>query len=172
VSMEHKAYVFDYTGFQERVAPVMYEALDSGDVDELIRFVEENRAHLTDPYEGAPLGDDWLNFVETRDAHQVGDFALTASYDPGANVGLGYEWERARDLLGEVVVLGKPFGPPTTPFDPGKMGSYFQSPEDVELSRGKIDEALEDQPGETMIQRAVQMVDAALRANSGLYVTF
>jgi hypothetical protein len=167
--MEHKAYAFDDEAFRQELAPLLDNALQTGDVDPLIAFVDDNRTRVTDPYEGAPLEDGWLDMVETRDAHQVGDFALTAYYDVKADVGLGYDWEAASDAVGEAVVLGEPFGPQDNPFDPGKMGSFFQSPQQVQ---DNLERVRAQGSGQDVVERVQRMLETAARDNSGLYVTF
>src|SRR5205807_7996746 len=84
-----------------------------------------------------PLGENWEAVIETNDAHQYGDFALTKYYDPTTDVGLGTSWEHIQELIAndptlvESPILGTPLGPIASPFDPGKMGAYFQSAEQV-----------------------------------------
>jgi hypothetical protein len=75
VSTEHKAYAFAYKPFSTELKPVLEAALASGNCRELIDFIERERSNLTDPYEGEPLGDDWEQLMEFKDAHQYGDFA-------------------------------------------------------------------------------------------------
>ncbi len=146
--MDHKAYAFDYAGFQRRLAPILYAALETGDAGPLRAFIEANRAELTDPYEGEPLEE-----LPDGDVHELGDFALTAFYDPACDIGLADDWEEAGDAA-----LGVPFGPPSNLFDPGRMGSYFQSPELVERNRRTAtDEGARQMLAET---------------DAGLYLTF
>src|SRR5207302_666883 len=92
--MHHKAFVLDHAGFLRELGEVLYRALATGDCGPLVRFIEAHRGSLTDPYEGEPLEASWESMLETRDAHQYGDFALTRFYDPRADDGLAYEWER------------------------------------------------------------------------------
>ena len=170
--MEHKAYVFDYDRFHTELAPVLWGALETGNIGKLKRFTDKNRDRLTDPWEGQPLAKDW---VAPDDVHELGDYALTAYYDPTADVGLGEEWERAqrrvlKRIPGEedAVVLGYPFGPDDAAFDPGRMGSFFRSAESARQHLGAVLAA--DAPNklaavETMLRRAVD-------AGQGLYVTF
>lgn len=175
MSMEHRAFAFDHDRFAAELAPILDEALATGDVRQLVHFIESNRARLTDPYEGEPLGEDWRSMLETEDAHQLGDFALTAYYSPRENIGLGYDWDSARQTLREAsldadaIVLGTPFGAEGNRFDPGKMGSYFQSPADVARNH----EAVGDLGSEDATLSAVRrMLETADRSQAGLYVTF
>jgi hypothetical protein len=178
MSMEHKAFLFDHRTFTKRLAPILYEALVAGTVEPLIRYIQDNQEHLTDPYEGAPLDAGWRDLVTPLDAHQLGDFALTMFYSPRDNVGLGYEWQAAlehiEEYLGteaEAVVLGKPFGPPDNPFDPGKMGSYFQSEQTVEKQLTAVTTAVVGGDAEPL-RFVSRMLTRAHEARRGLYVTF
>jgi hypothetical protein len=177
--MEHKAFAFDYEGFIHSLAPVLEQALRSGDVQPLVQFIEDNRERLTDPYEGCPLDSNWKDLVEPKDAHQLGDFALTLFYSPQENVGLGYEWDSTRQLLdtllsnGEQVVLGRAFGPPSNCFDPGKMGAYFQSPGEVRSNREAVGQLSKNKPEYSdVLSRVEHMLEKAYQKGWGLYVTF
>ena len=171
--MEHKAYAFDYATFERELRPILEQALTSGDCRGLVAFIEENRDELTDPYEGEPLGDDWLDLVETADAHQYGDFALTKYYDVLEDGGLGGNWSEAQDALpvtksGHSPLLGHTLGPAQTPFDPGKQGSYFQGLSELAESKDVVVRAARA-PWRSAV---VAMFDEALAAEKGLYVTF
>ena len=80
-------------------------------------FINANLGDLRDPYEGEPLGADWESLIETGDAHQYGDVALTKYYDPLADIGLGASWERVQELVAndptlmESPILGSTIGP-------------------------------------------------------------
>jgi hypothetical protein len=56
--------------------PLLEEALAADDPTELEAFIDENRAALTDPYEGDPLPEDWRAALENRDVHECGDYAF------------------------------------------------------------------------------------------------
>src|SRR5947209_5298245 len=130
--MEHKAFVLDYQSFCRELRPLLEAALAGGDCRGLVYFINENFVLLRDPYEGKPLPTRWEAILEFKDAHQYGDIALTKYYDPAADIGLGGAWECIQMMIAaagnsdESPVLGTPIGPQTSPFDPGKMGSYFQ----------------------------------------------
>jgi hypothetical protein len=136
MTMEHKAFVFDTKAFDLEVRPVLERALSDGDTRGLVDFIRGNVDVLKDPYEGEPLNENWENSLQVRDPHQYGDFALTKYYDPRQDIGLGRDWEEVQSLLlaeigTDLPILGRPIGPPNSLFDPGKMGSYFQSEADV-----------------------------------------
>jgi hypothetical protein len=134
-------------------------------------------ADLTDPFEGDPLPSDWDSMLEVKDAHAYGDFALTKYYDPTADLGLGAAWEELQDLIAndlDVIaspILGATIGPADSPFDPGKMGSYFQDARQVEANRDRL-LALARQSSSDEVADAVEMLTQAMRAGRGLYVTF
>ncbi|HEX8559490.1 MAG TPA: hypothetical protein VF668_15415 [Pyrinomonadaceae bacterium] len=179
MSMEHKAFVFDYDSFTNELARLLRHSLESGHTGGLVDFVEAQRESLTDPYEGEPLDDDWRDMVETGDAHTYGDFALTKYYDPAEDLGLGYDWEEAETLLdgelgaGAPLVLGSPFGPEGDPFDPGKMGSYFRSPAEVREHLARLERLSSEKPELAEKLRPLsETLRRAADAGRGLYVTF
>src|SRR5262245_4292434 len=129
--MEHKAFIFDYEPFERELLPLLKEGLLTNHCNGVITFIRQNVESLTDPYEGEPLEEDWEDMIETPDAHQYGDFALTKYYAPSNDIGLGYSWQAIQDVIDTdrnvSPILGAVVGNPDDPFDPGKMGAYFQS---------------------------------------------
>ena len=59
MSLDHKAYQLDYEQFESELAPILADALETGEIDHLRAFVERNLSELKDPNEGEPLGSDW-----------------------------------------------------------------------------------------------------------------
>ena len=170
MGMEHKAYVFDWAGFDAELAPVLYRALATGGCDELAAFIDTRRQFLTDPNEGDPLPDDWRALVEAWDAHQLGDLALTRYYQADKADGLRYDWSELSDRASPEVaaaLLGTPFGPKGNLFDPGKYGSYFQTPGRVCQSLATL--AHLDWPE---LRRYRALLESAVREGKGVYVTF
>ncbi|MFB3906747.1 MAG: hypothetical protein ACE15E_25210 [Acidobacteriota bacterium] len=170
--MEHKAFVFDYDGFQRELRPLLERALASENPDSLIAFIKADLQSFRDPYEGDRLEDDWEDVMETKDVHQYGDFALTKYYDPGADIGLGREWEEIGQVLEmklgtRVPVLGHPITAHGRVFDPGKMGSYFQSEQDIQHNLAQIEELEEPR-----LSPLVTLLKRARAEQTGLYVTF
>jgi hypothetical protein len=132
MSMEHKAYLFDWGAFEREVRAILEQALRSQIGSAMVEFIAEHVAAIKDPYEGEALGPEWEQMLEAKDVHQYGDFALTKYYDPTADIGLGHEWETSQEALAKLgfdasLVLGVVVGTDGNPFDPGKLGSYFQS---------------------------------------------
>jgi hypothetical protein len=109
--------------------------------------------------------------------HTYGDFALTKSYDPTSDIGLGAAWERLQELIvndPDIVtspILGVTIGPEDSPFDPGKMGAYFQSPSQVTANYHHLLDLARESPSD-VVADAVGMLGQAMRAGKGLYITF
>src|SRR5215813_9569553 len=137
MSIDHKAFTFNYTGFQTELAEILGKALAEKDVSALTQFIEENIAFLKDPYEAEALDPQWHAILSEdgfeNDPHHLGDIALTKFYDPSKNIGLRNNWLRQREKFIQLMdydyyTLGKKFGPVGNRFDPGKLGSFILSP--------------------------------------------
>jgi hypothetical protein len=143
----------------------------------LKKVIEANASQLRDPYEGEPLDPKWEAMIETPDAHQYGDFALTKFYDPSADIGLGVAWTELQEHFGVdssiagSPILGETVGPRNDPFDPGKLGSYFQSPAKVRQNYDILAKLVE-RDRIVHLNEAIQMLRQAMNAGVGLYVTF
>jgi hypothetical protein len=177
--MSHKAYAFDWWAFEGGELPeLLSRALETNDTSGLLAYVERNRHVLKDPYGGDPLDDDWQALLENRDVHEFGDFALTRFYDPAADRGLGYSWNEIDDALAEEgrwALLGCSLGPAHNRLDPGRYGSYFQTPqrvaESLALVRG-FDLPRLDGNDKGFLERFEGLLEECLNAGLGLYVTF
>jgi hypothetical protein len=169
MAISHKAYAVDWLVF-EKIRPRLERALIEGDPSGLFVLIDEDISSFRDPYEGEPLSSDWRSNLECGDVHEVGDFVLTTCYDPRADFGLGAEWMRIDGLLPishRSMLLGSPLGQLGRLFDPGKLGSYFQDPEQLRHSLGVI------QSHSEVIPRSYLEWQAAVVAKGeGLYVTF
>ena len=173
--MQHRAFLFDYARFTAELEPMLDEALRTGHLKRLARHLDEVEAELSDPEEGEPFEGGWRTWLESGDVHELGDIALTRFYDPGDDLGLGDDWLGARDALVSRLdttfpVLGRFIGPADRPFDPGRMGSYVQSPSDVVASLAVVEAAVSD--GIVALASLTSLLGAAVRAGAGLYVTF
>lgn len=172
--MEHKAFLFDFEAFETELRPILEWALRSSDDRALVSFIQANLADLRDPYEGEPLNANWESLITMHDAHQYGDFALTKYYDPAVDIGLGSAWNAFQEWFaemspaGESPILGSPIGPMDAPFDPGKMGSYFQSAARVRENL----KYLRRLPRAHDVGSAIEMLRTAADVNAGVYVTF
>jgi len=175
--MEHKAFVFDYEAFMAQLGDILWQALATDTVKPLIGFIRANEGELTDPYEGAPLESDWEDRLEQRDVQEYGNYALTKFYDRDDNIGLRYDWQLIQEVLSRELegnasaILGEPFGPSHNLFDPGRMGTYFQSPRQV-VHNLRLVEDLERQKPDlaTTLSRLTRMLRRAADVQKGLYV--
>lgn len=136
MSMAHKAFSFNWRAFESELGAPLDQALETGELAALASFIADNAQSLRDPDTGRSIGRDWDRSITLRDVQRYGDLALTKFYDPRQDIGLGDEWEEVQEHLkmadvDPAIILGAPFGPSTNYFDPGKMGSYFQTPDEV-----------------------------------------
>jgi hypothetical protein len=168
--MEHKAYAFDWSRFEFDLHPLLVDALAAHDTTGLEAYIDQHLADLTDPYEGEPLSANWRDTLENRDVHEYGDYALTRFYDPSDGWGIGYEWARLSEELPEpaaTAMLGFPVGPQENLFDPGRYGSYFQTPRRVRESLVAL------QPhGCPALARYLELLERCVGERRGVYVTF
>jgi hypothetical protein len=170
VGMHHKAYTFDWTRFQCELQTLLVRALTVDGAPELEAFIDQHRELLTDPYEGEPLPENWRASLGNRDVHAYGDIALTLYYDPADDRGIGGEWIELSNKLSAPAakaLLGFPIGSPAQLFDPGRYGSYFQTPE---LVGGSL-EVLRPL-NLTELQSFVELFQRCQASGLGVYVTF
>lgn len=175
--MLHKAFLIEYDQFTLELKPILEHSLLVDESKPLVEFIHKSFDVLRDPYEGKPLGVGWENLLETRDVQEYGDFALTKYYDPAADLGLGAGWTAIQDWIAEDAkmepspVLGEVVGRREAPFDPGRMGSYFQSAEAVKSSHAYLTRRLESAPHGAR-RAALDLLEHAMQSRKGLYVTF
>lgn len=176
MAMLHKAFMFDFAGFEAELKATLVGSLLSGETEPLKTFIEENMRFLEHPDGEGPLQDEWREQIPAEDVHAYGDVALTKYYDPEGDIGLDEDWQELQDILAEYIsdespILGLPLGPPGNVFDPGRMGSYFQSESDVVRNLaflGSLDEKIFRETS----SEAIEMLTIASRGGKGLYVTF
>jgi hypothetical protein len=178
MSMEHRAFVFEYEAFQLELKEILETALNLNEIKSIEDFIKLNIDYLKDPNEGEPLIESWHETIEYKDAHQYGDFALTKFYDPVEDIGLGYSWNEIEDILSSeseeyISILGHPIGKNDNYFNPGKMGSYFQSLSMIVENKNKIDIFMRNNLDcvESLTPVAL-MFNFAIVSNKGLYITF
>ncbi len=170
MTLSHKAFSFDWRVFEDKLAGRLAAALAATDPAPLLDFVRANLAACKDPYEGHPLPSAWQDLLEAGDVQEAADYSLTVCYQPARDLGLGEAWQAVSSSLPELTraaLLGRPFGPPQALFDPGRQGSYFQTPQSVLQSIA----ALEHQLHPALGTFRAALVAVAERGN-GLYVTF
>lgn len=180
MSYEHKAFVFDVDSFSRELKPLLEEGLRSDKIDQLRDFIVSNKQSLVDPYEGFALENNWEEMLESKDVHQYGDFALTKYYSPTEDKGLGSWWGTVQKLCfneGELSFspfLGVPLGVGGQFFDPGKMGSYFQTKHEVSESLNKVLQVMGKIPDDAFeaVREFKEMLEQAIAEKKGLYITF
>ena len=130
MTLEHKAFEFDWEQFSGELRSAFVWALENDDATELREFVNQYTSICKSPYDGIALPTNWAQLLENDDTQEIADFALTKYYDPSEGKGLGQRWlqlERSMSNACRQALLGRPIDT----FDPGRLGSYFQSPADV-----------------------------------------
>ena len=139
--MFHKIYHFDYDSFQEEFADLLNKALKDREVSGLKKFILKNLSLLSEPWEGGEkLNSDWENLLESHDAHEYGDFGLTKYYDIQNDGGLFSDYPAITDKIRYPdLLLGNSFGPEFNTFDPGKMGSYFLTNQQLEKNLKRLE---------------------------------
>lgn len=171
VSFDHKAFSFDWFSFQHELAPVLARALSANEAAAVAAFVDSHRNACSSPYDGEPLDAGWQETLENGDLQEIADFALTKYYDPSADHGLNGSWADVESRMaptGRAALLGSPFvAPAGTLFDPGRMGSYFQSPERVHASLETLRKL-----GFPELAAFVEFLTVVVADSRGLYVTF
>jgi hypothetical protein len=169
--MEHKAFEFDWMAFDADLRPLLVAALRTQDSAPIIAFLDRHKDFIRDPYEGEPLAADWQTQLDDPDDVQaLGDFALTRYYDPTADFGIGNTWLGLSEKLNPQepdALLGRSIGNGASVFDPGRMGSYFQSPELLIESITVLSSA--QQP---KLAEYVTCLGACQAKRKGIYVTF
>lgn len=178
--MEHQAFLFDWNSFAKELSALLDNSLKTDNREMLIVFIKTMLNHLKDPYTGELLGSTWQDTLEIKDVHHYGLLALTKYYDPFHNIGLGYNWIRIQDLLENAniesalvssIVLGEPFGPEDNYFDPGKMGTYFQSEKQVNQNLQKLHKIAKQNPHlSNALEDLLQMLTLATESHQGLVI--
>lgn len=178
MSMDHKAFVFDYTSFERELRPRLERALHRQETGELKEFIRIYRDVLKDPCEGMPLDEAWEHLIESDEPDQYGDICLTKYYDPASDIGLGPGWLAAQSHIEKAapgkgaLLLGRPLHCGTVFFDPGKMGSYFASPDDVAQGLSLLQSLSGSGDVSQELDAVMAMLERARETNMGLYVTF
>ena len=88
MTLDHKAFIFDYDAFIKELADILENALVKNKIHELIAFIENNLSYLKHPDEGEYLDYSWKEIIETEDTSEYGDIAITKYYNPDDNIGL------------------------------------------------------------------------------------
>lgn len=133
MSIDHKAYLFQYDEFHQELADLLHRALESGEVEPLREFINFHRPALTDPWMEGPLEEDWEDeHRQNLDIQLYADVALTKYYDLTDNLGLSYGFDALGVYLNAIpslarhadsLICGALFGPKGKRLDPGRMGT-------------------------------------------------
>jgi hypothetical protein len=178
MSMLHKAYLFDYDAFSRELLPILESALRGGATTQLLAFIREHGLDLQDLRTGMPFGVRDLPIDTPRSPQELGNIALTKHYDVTRDIGVGVDRRELEEALQTVdgysgIALGRTIGLAAHPFDPGRMGSFFQSREDVKRHAMLLSYWLSDAPEHfEVLDRLRDMFQHALAAKTGLYITF
>ncbi|MCB1050480.1 MAG: hypothetical protein KDC71_07755 [Acidobacteria bacterium] len=152
------------------MAHLLDQALVQNNAVGLEAFINANLDSCSSPYDGRVLGSDWKKLLELGTTQEIGDFALTRYYDPKEDFGLGESWPDLEAWLPipmRAALLGIAIGPAENLFDPGRQGSYIQSPALVRESASVLGSL--DVPVLQAFQRQLVRVAAS---GQGIYVTF
>ena len=120
MSMDHKAFAFDWDAFESELLPVLTQALETSDTAALKAFIDEHRESLVDPVSEELLAEDWQDTLVSGDVQELAE-----------DCGLGEWWDEISKSLAPAAgasLLGSPLKGGSQVFDPGRMGAYFQSP--------------------------------------------
>lgn len=162
--MYHKAYLVDWHLFTIELRSLISNLSPDSKVD-LLNFIKLNQTKITDPYEGEPLSESWVTELSELSVDELADYSLALCYSVTEEHGLGDHWLKFQESLPEDQrkhLLGSSF----TAFDPGKMGSYFQSPKEVE------DSLIFLKPYQEELNGFYDLLTQCTKSAKGLYVTF
>jgi hypothetical protein len=169
--MSHKAYAFNWRAFEsDELHDILIAALESGDPKPIAQYIEFHREQIKDPYEGQPIVRGWQAMLGNQDVHEYGDFALTRFYDPTDDQGIAESWLAVDAHLAEqdrAALLGSSLGEAGRKFDPGRQGSYFQTPEQAAESLRCVERI-----GHDVLQCYAQLLRTCAVDGLGVYVTF
>ena len=172
MSISHKAYAFDWRAFKkDKLHDLLIAELETGDTATIASYIEAHREQIKDPYEGQPITQDWRNRLANLDVHEFGDFALTRFYDPADDQGVAESWLSINAVLSEQdrsALLGSQLGKSGREFDPGRQGSYFQTPEQVAESLRLVERIGQARK----LESYVQLLRNCATDGLGVYVTF
>jgi len=166
MSFDHKAFEFDWQAFSAEMLPWLKDVLAANDGKRLAAFVDANIVACRSPYDGEKLSASWQEMLETGDAQEIADFALTKYYNPTLDHGLGGAWAELEDALPvsmKIALLGQAM----PHFDPGRQGSYFSTPTDATKSG-----ALLNRMEIPALRQYGNFLERASGDGRGVYVTF
>ena len=164
MSKHHQAFVFDEAAFRRELAPLLDRQADAA----LESFINDHRARLRDPETGAALELSWRQEPENEGFARRAALALTAFYDPTANIGLGSSAQKCRFALMDLYPEGRVF------VGGGSLGvpeGHFQSAGYVAESVVILERLqAEHRQKADVIDPVLTMLQAALHTGRGLYI--
>lgn len=163
MSMQHRAFEFNWNAFRLEILDTLQDLESEGVVKRLSEFIDNNIESLTDPYEGEPLDKDWRDLLETGEVIELADFALTKYYDVNSDFGLADLWLSVEGNLSKQAKSAL-LGQSIDGFDPGCMGSYFQSGDQLQQSVSVLSRECSDMFPDFLSELKCK--------SKGLYVTF
>lgn len=169
MSIQHRAFDFDWAAFSTQLQGTLEFALQHDDATVLRPFIDANCSRLIDPDAWEPIGANWTT-KHKADTQSLADIALTKFYDPTNDNGIGHMWPRLGETLSaecQIALLGSPIGAGDQQFDPGRMGSYFQT-SDVIVQSIAI---LADCADPTLTEYRA-FLKSCMANRHGVYVTF
>jgi len=172
MSMDHRAFVFDYEAFVRELRPQLFQLVE-GEPAALDEFIDSHWPLLKHPQTRVPLHQQWRDVLTNPGIK--GEAALTRYYDPDGDIGLHDDWMRTLKLLdhllpsGGSVTLGEPIEHHGRAFDPRLQGTFFQSPALVRSNLARLDNITTGSDDEGIAAWREALVSASDR---GLYVTF
>lgn len=191
MAMEHKAFLFNTTGFNKELASIIITAGLKNNEESLICFINENLEQLKSPYSGEELTAEWEEELEAQDIQELSDFAMTKYYNPDYELGLHSLWDQFLEYFellqlnynAEYYVLGKSLESKDFILDPGRMGLGFINSEHTSSMYDELlslranfvalcEENNIDRELVSTFNDLIRIYEKANEANCGLLMTF
>lgn len=146
MGMDHKAYLFDMEKYHMDIEGILDECCRSKSTLRAEAYISEHWMELSSPYNGEKLDRDWKKELSDNSFQEYCDILLTACYDYGRDIGLGYNWDGINEILKQMdfmdhteeCVLGNEIIFYDITIDPGAMGLGIVEIEDVAFIYEKL----------------------------------
>ena len=99
MSIKHRAYLFDSEKYESSVKAVLEQCCQTDRTDYAERYIKDNFDKLKSPYTGEPLHKEDIERIAHADMQEYMNYILTECYEPTRDIGLGYMWDAAAELL-------------------------------------------------------------------------
>lgn len=171
MSIEHRAYLFDYQAFAEELEETLTTALEDLSISGLRGWIDERRALLRMPHAGTPLPVNWWEALESslRDYDAYFDDVerriliriqrlakiCLGRYTEEENLGLSYGFDALGAYLESIptvarmaneLICGTLFGPPGRRLDLSALGTGLVLPGKAERMLRYLERALPPPP--------------------------